>query len=264
MSTAITRTEIVDGWTLGFANDAEPRVRDIDLGDRLGYARPKDIRLLARKHEDAGNINPFHVRAAVALTGAVQRYEDELWFAEADALFLMSQSGTQKSVELTKEMIALFIKLRANAIERPAFDLTLIASIVAAAVTPIADAIKLLANDQRALRDEMRLLGSGSITGMQRDELATLVTKLAGIRSAMNGKSLRSCRASIQNQLGGIAKWNGSGRTWATMPASSFPDVKASLRVWIRDDEVSASGIATAKAVSEAAAKQGLLFGKVA
>lgn len=90
--------------------DKTPRVHDLDLAKRLGIARPRDIRKTIERHLDAGNLTDEGTCATVAhVRGNVVT---EYWLDEASALFVASQSGTEKAIAITKEVIAVFIAAR--------------------------------------------------------------------------------------------------------------------------------------------------------
>ncbi len=53
----ITREVTINGWTFSvFADDAEPRLLDIEFATRLGVARPRDIRRLLRCLDEHGHL----------------------------------------------------------------------------------------------------------------------------------------------------------------------------------------------------------------
>lgn len=103
----------VADWTLtAFTGqgDEEPRVRDLDLAERLGFERPEDIRKLISRHERAKNITPLAVFATVAETGG--RPARVRYLSEPDALFIATQSETAGAVAVTKEMIRVYMLAR--------------------------------------------------------------------------------------------------------------------------------------------------------
>lgn len=223
----------VGPWTLAVPADdttaERPRIRDIDLGERLGYARPKDLRLLAREHEKAGNINPFHVRAAVARTGAVPRTEDEMWFTEEDALWLVSQSKTPKAVALTKEMIRVYTMVRRH--------------LLGEYVAPLREALArkdglVLAQTRELdhLRVENRLLReqqtNGVIPGLSadwlRDQVAYLAPLLAELGWCPRKQTVKAAVGVLHHGIATHAKWGqADGETLERMPIASFPHARA-------------------------------------
>lgn len=111
MSTAITKTVTVEGWALGFvAESEEPRVRDLDLAVRLGYARPREVRALIRSLRSAGKLNPFEVRGVAPQTSG--RPATEFWLTESEALKITAKSGTNEADAILDALIAVFIAYR--------------------------------------------------------------------------------------------------------------------------------------------------------
>ena len=60
-------TRNYDGWQLSFlGEDEEPHIQDIELGTKLGYERPRDIRKLIERLVRDEKLNDVHQRATVA------------------------------------------------------------------------------------------------------------------------------------------------------------------------------------------------------
>jgi hypothetical protein len=107
------KTVEVEGWMLGWASEEErPRIRDVDLAERLGYERPRDIRKLIRRLRAEEKLNDFDLRATVARRqepGMVAPVEvEEFWLTEEAALLVTSQSDTAKAWEMTRTVIRIF------------------------------------------------------------------------------------------------------------------------------------------------------------
>ncbi len=222
-------------WTLVVPADdvtaERPRIRDVDLGERLGYTRTKDIRLLAREHEKAGNINPFHVRAAVARTGAVSRTEDEMWFSEEDALWLVSQSKTTKAVALTKEMIRVYTMVRRHLLGEYVGPLREALGRKDALATAQARDIEQLRLENRLLREQQT---NGVIPGLSadwlREQVAYLAPLLAELGWCPRKQTLRAAYGVLHHGIATQARWGKvDGETLERMPITSFPHAKAYL-----------------------------------
>lgn len=206
----------------------EPRMRDIDLGTRLGYPNPKEIRKLARDHEKAGNINPFHVRAAVARTGAVPRFEDEMWFSEADALWLASQSKTPQAVALTKEMIRVYIAARKGLLPQSAAS-GMTAEQFAQAMVPVLSMMTALASRLTALEERVR---DGGIMAPER--ASAIKARVSGCvdslaRCGLEKKRKASLR--IHKRLKMRVGWYGDHCRLDNMPARHEADVLRELEI---------------------------------
>ena len=109
----------VNDWSLmpPAEGDDEPRVRDVDLGERLGYANPRKIRELIKRLRDAGEIHEVHVRPAVGRTsmprGGSRSVEvDEFWLTEREALLVCSASDAPNAPVVRAALVDLFIAWR--------------------------------------------------------------------------------------------------------------------------------------------------------
>jgi hypothetical protein len=112
MSSAIVRTEQVDGWTLGFASQGdEPRVRDLDLAARLGFSRSRTIRDLIERLVRDGKLSNVEVCRTVQQTSG-GRPGREFWLTEAQALKVVAKSETDKADAILDEVIAVYLAWR--------------------------------------------------------------------------------------------------------------------------------------------------------
>jgi hypothetical protein len=103
------RTVSVGGWPLAFLDGSEePRIRDIDLGERLAYERPRKIRELIARLEEQGKITGVCRRPVVGLRGFAEEIIEEAWLTEEQALWIVTQSETAEAAKLTGIMIRVF------------------------------------------------------------------------------------------------------------------------------------------------------------
>ncbi|WP_438032415.1 hypothetical protein [Sorangium sp. So ce204] len=103
----------VDGWTVGFRDgDSEPLVRDLDLGERLGFERPRKIRELIDRMENDGKIAAVFRRPTVGRRGFAEEIIDERWLTEAQALKVAAKSDTDVADALLDEMIRVYMLAR--------------------------------------------------------------------------------------------------------------------------------------------------------
>jgi hypothetical protein len=80
------------------ASDGEPRIRDIDLGVFLGFARPDTIRRLIQRHHVALGVCVM-VTQTSGLRGG--RPGQEVWLNESQALYLVAKSETPVAIAMT-------------------------------------------------------------------------------------------------------------------------------------------------------------------
>jgi len=107
----------VSGWQLDMSAEDEPRVRDTDLADRLGYKQPRMVRKLIGRLIEIGEISDVLQRSTV------ERYESrpncwqerevqEYWLTEEQALFVCMASKTQAAMQARKEVARVFMAAR--------------------------------------------------------------------------------------------------------------------------------------------------------
>lgn len=106
------------GWTLvlgGDFPDGEPRIRDIDAAERLGYSQPRDVRKLIVRMwpENKGPIQRATVARRNVRGGGVQEYTvHEYWLTEAELLKLCARSETPIAESILDDMIAVYVAVR--------------------------------------------------------------------------------------------------------------------------------------------------------
>jgi phage regulator Rha-like protein len=85
--------------------DGEPRIFDLDLAARLGFAQPIDIRKLIRRHR--GALEKLGTVATVATVIRGQKAQ-EFYLNRRQALFITAKSGTETATEITVEVVRRF------------------------------------------------------------------------------------------------------------------------------------------------------------
>lgn len=110
------KLQVIEGWTLDVAG--EPMVRDLELGERLGYERPRDIRKLIERMVADGKLNDIH-RCATVARGAAPQPVTEFWLTEAQALKVAAKSETAPADALLDEMIRVFMLARRGQLPAP-------------------------------------------------------------------------------------------------------------------------------------------------
>lgn len=94
--------------------DGEPRARDIDLGKRLGFKQPRDIRPLIEKHLPAlGGFGAVERRANTVTSGKGRRQEVfEYYLNEEQALFVSAKSDAENAGAVLTMLIKVFVAWR--------------------------------------------------------------------------------------------------------------------------------------------------------
>lgn len=135
----VARLAQIEGRSMGevflariFREEEEPRVRDLELAERLGYDRPRDVRKLIARMIEEGKFASCHVRdtvsrtwhdgsvlvrrsaEAVAMPRGGEREQEvaEYWLTEAQALKVIAKSETKRADQILDEVIRVFILAR--------------------------------------------------------------------------------------------------------------------------------------------------------
>ena len=96
------------------AGDGEPRIRDLDAGERLGFARPITIRDLIKRIWQGKNRNRIHqIRTARTTSGGrPTKPATEFWLTEAQLLKLCARSETEIADAILDDMIRVYMLAR--------------------------------------------------------------------------------------------------------------------------------------------------------
>lgn len=99
-------------------DDKVPRVRDIDLGARLGLAQPRDIRGTIKANADFLNIFGFIARRAQNHQGGKGRPATEYWLNRNQALYIATRSDTEIGKRTTALLVQAFDAFEKMLLER--------------------------------------------------------------------------------------------------------------------------------------------------
>lgn len=106
-----TCVQVVEGWSLVVVEGGEPTVLDLDLGARLGFARPRKFRdLVARMIRD-GILKDSDHRPTVgrcSIGSGATREVTEYHLTRKGALLAIAKSRTPKANEITRQMVDVF------------------------------------------------------------------------------------------------------------------------------------------------------------
>lgn len=84
----------------------EPRIRDLDLAERLGYERPHEIRRLIERHSKKLGLCVTVTKSHGGRPGV------EYWLTERQALFITTQSRTDRAADISMMLVDAFIAIR--------------------------------------------------------------------------------------------------------------------------------------------------------
>ena len=104
----------------------EPRARDIDLAERLGFERPRKIReIIERNLAEIETLGSSPRRGAMIQVGkGAERAVEEYWLNEEQALLVSVLSKAQNAPVVRAMLIKTFVAWRrGHLVEAPAFDM---------------------------------------------------------------------------------------------------------------------------------------------
>lgn len=101
----------IQGYTL-HTHNGEPMVGDLELAQRLGYSEPRMIRKLIKRLIESGRILPEGVCTAVSQSPGGGRPSTVYHLGEKATLKVIVKSETEKSDQITDEIIDVFIAAR--------------------------------------------------------------------------------------------------------------------------------------------------------
>jgi hypothetical protein len=245
---------IIDGYALSTQfDDGEPRIRDIELAERLGYARSRDIRALIKGMIADGKLKD------VAHCGAAPRERPgeraiEYWLTRKQALKVIAKSETAIADSILDEVIDVFDKWQRGELVSPrdAVISTLAAGFhnMTRIVASIEERSKLQdeiirrqneradqqdafirRQDERLTFIEGHVSRNGTITDGQLKELKRRVKNIAALEcEAGRWTSSKAATTDIYNELKSSVGWGSKGQSWAMLPGALLHDVHVGLR----------------------------------
>lgn len=211
-----SREITIGSWALHAEGDpnAEPRMRDLDLAERLGYERPRDIRKLIKDLCTAGKLSDISIRDEQARVFG-QRPAREYWLTEAQALKVVAKSETAAADALLDEVIAVFIMARRGLLPTAAQPVD--ASLAMAQITALTALVTKLADNVGDMQQRLatgHAFASGTVSPMVgngiKRRLHVMGQRLAACKAAKNVASGRQKQTvHLRAVVGWPGKWNG-------------------------------------------------------
>ena len=214
-----SREITIGSWALHAAGDpnAEPRMRDLDLAERLGYEHQRNIRKLIADLRRAGKLNDLHHRDIQerAPGQVAARPEREYWLTEAQALKVVAKSETAAADALLDEVIAVFIMARRGLLPTAAQPVD--ASLAMAQITALTALVTKLADNVGDMQQRLatgHAFASGTVSPMVgngiKRRLHVMGQRLAACKVAKNVASGRQKQTvHLRAVVGWPGKWNG-------------------------------------------------------
>lgn len=95
----------------------EPRCLDLQIAERLGFSRPRDVRKLIDRLRSSGIVKESELRATVAQTSG--RPATEYWLSETAALKVAARSDTDAAIAQLDTMVRVFVAVKRRLREPP-------------------------------------------------------------------------------------------------------------------------------------------------
>lgn len=221
----------VGAWALSAASaEDEPRVRDIDLAERLGYERPRTIRDLVERLVREGKLNDSELRRVVRQTGG--RPAEEIWLTEAQALKVVAKSETAKADALLDEVIRVFILARKGLLPvapAPALGAAVIVDALNKVLAPFAAAMAAQNDRLAALEDQVR--NAGLLSPERTNAIKARVSSVAADLAKFGVEKRRAASLRIHKRLKMRVGWYGDHCRLDNMPARHEAEVLRELEI---------------------------------
>jgi len=242
----VVRVDEVQGWPLAVTRGDDggevPTIEDVELGRRLGFERPHDIRRLIVRHENSlGALSRYRGEKP---TGEKGRPREGYLLTEEQACFIAAKSETPKANELLRGMIAVFLAWRRGMLAPTGGSglAPTMAQIVAMMTQIVRQEVKLVLEAAKdRLESDCGIIGKTKAMRFIKHELLDLAkrsvpplpalpTPEATLRAGREYvRSYMRARTRLDNELRGRIGYSGSGRAWANLPERDLPDVKLVL-----------------------------------
>ena len=224
----------VGAWTLTTtaATDEEPRIRDLDLAERLGYERPRKIRDLIDRLLREEKLNDIHQRPAVGRRAGQVAAQPvtEFWLTEAQALKVVAKSETAKADAILDEVIAVFIAARRGLLpQAPPAGLT--AEQLTEVLAPLLARIASL-----EAQGGRPCLGNGGARIHVLDPLREVARIEARAVGRTDDKTLRAMRMAAEETLRDRLSYpRKGGQSWAFFPQARLGELHCALARLLHD-----------------------------
>lgn len=230
-------TITVDGspWTLDCSqDDGEPRIRDLDLAEKLGYERPRKIRDLIQRLVCEGKFNDSDICPTVGQNaGKRGRPSTEYHLNEEQALYVIAKSETAEADRLLKVMIRVFVLARKGLLPNqqiPTQLLSVLEQLVDAKCAPMDKKLDMLLDGQK------KDVSSDFVNGYQAAHLKRGMKKygtaMAGTKTF--GKEAKSFWLAGWHELRADIDFSGTGTKIDCIPASLYPRAHIKLEEMLR------------------------------
>jgi hypothetical protein len=141
--------------------EATPLAFDLDVATKLGFSRPAKFRDLIKRWEPSlGEV--FTTEGKTSNRGG--RPGKDYWLTEEQVLFLVAKSDTPKAIEITKEMIRIFVLVKNGGAQAVPQGVTekRVGEMITDALAPLTNAVMSLANRLGFAFDQGPFIGAAA------------------------------------------------------------------------------------------------------
>jgi len=261
----------VGEWKLqALTSDDEPRVRDTDLAERLGFQRTANIRNLIKRLEADGEISGISCRSTVKRQlvngGSEREYTvNEYWLTESQALMVAIHSKTDAAKKVRKDMVRVCMAARRGLLpQQQAANDQLVAAFERFSLAivdlqrwreeQVLSIPQMIANAMASMRDDR----TGTIGEPKAERsIKSVLRRIARMHEGegATAQELRSRRGTLENELRNAVE-HPMGRAWKWLPVERLAKVEQTLH----DMDRLATAIDATRKSERAKLAQGELF----
>lgn len=221
--------------------DGLARVRDVDIGRRLGMAQPLDIRRTIEKYSQ--DLNDFGVLAHRAKTSGARggRPAIEYWLNKDQAIYIAGRSDTEvgrTTYKLLVKAFGAFERMASQPVLTTRQDPQTVALLQTVVETQNSMVVLVRSIDQRVTQIERGNPGGGSISAQTWTRIRAIVRKIAE-KEALTKRQPSKAAATrdVYRDIGEITGWGGKAQKWADLPAHCESPVMVHLTRRLMDAE---------------------------
>jgi hypothetical protein len=252
--------------------DGKARIRDVELGERLGYSETRFVRRLIKSLQKSKRLNDVRERATAArLAFGPDRAKAEYWLTRDQALFVIIRSDQPIALAITAEVIAVFEAYLDGKLSGTAAANQHAAEVaeLRAALAELRGEFRALATKHTHLLESSTKRGEAPIAPETHAWLIGEIKRIAVLEVAAGDWPLRTGKptrkdtreAAVKRAMTGIRNalsdnrqidWGRKGKPWHRFPANRFGEVVGALGA--REVDVMRklrNGIAVVRAIRE-------------
>lgn len=221
----------VGSWDLiQRVGEEEPKIRDLELAERLEYDRPRNIRVLIGRLIKEGKLSGVEVRFTVKQTLG-GRPGKEYWLTEAQAIKVIAKSETAMADATLDQIIAVFIAARKGLLPQQQTAANDAVAALRAEFAEWRSSFPLIVGEVIKATLDARTAQDGASIGPVGSREIRRELLVYGQLMATPGdrREAKVWRSSGEIELRSHLGYSGSGRQWAALPAGDLARARVFL-----------------------------------